>query len=81
MTSDDDGTHLVDITTGSVASLTPGHGGWNVRQAGPVRLWDSVEAALTAWEQAGRPATEEFRMVIDGEGQRVEHAAGMTFVR
>ncbi|MEU6460916.1 hypothetical protein [Streptomyces sp. NPDC046976] len=29
---------LVDTVSGSVASLTPGASGWDVREAGPVKL-------------------------------------------
>lgn len=35
-----------------------------VRQGGPVALWDAVESALTAWEEAGRPDISSVRLRI-----------------
>lgn len=79
LTGTDDATHLIDVVTGSVAALVPEGGTWQVRQAGPVRLWDAVETALDAWERAGRPGPEHFRMRV-GRRQRIEHAApGLSF--
>jgi hypothetical protein len=43
-----DTVHLVDVTTGSAASLTPQDGGWSVREGGPARLWDRIEHVLDA---------------------------------
>lgn len=65
---------LLDVTTGSVATLTStADGRYLVRQAGPRRLWDSVEAAWDAWDQAGRPGPETFRMRIDHQQQIISH--------
>ncbi|WP_084263328.1 methyltransferase domain-containing protein [Actinomadura formosensis] len=64
--------YLIDVTTGSSASLTPEPGGgWTVRQAGPVRLWDEAEKAIGRWRDAGAPAQDEFRVRTDGHEQTV----------
>ncbi|WP_203596981.1 hypothetical protein [Actinomadura bangladeshensis] len=41
-------TQLLDVTTGSTAAFTPG----GVRQAGPLRIWDAIEAV---WDLGIRP--------------------------
>lgn len=74
--------HLVDVTTGSAATLTPDDdGGHVVRQTGPRDLWDAVEAAWDAWDQADRPGPETFRMQIDRERQIIAHpnVPGLSF--
>ncbi|MFF0594238.1 ATP-grasp peptide maturase system methyltransferase [Streptomyces antibioticus] len=66
--------HLVDVVTGSAATLTPRDGTWQVRQGGPVKLWDRIETVLGAYDAAGRPGPETFRLhVHDGE-QRLRHS-------
>lgn len=75
-------TYLIDAVTGSVAALTQNDDGWQVRQAGPVRLWGRIETALDAWDQAGRPGPERFTMHIGSGGrQRIElsTAPGLSF--
>ncbi|MFE6053207.1 ATP-grasp peptide maturase system methyltransferase [Kitasatospora sp. NPDC056446] len=63
---------LIDHATGSQARTRPdGHGGWTVVQRGPLRLWDRVEDAITAWQTAGSPHQERFGITITSEGQRV----------
>lgn len=63
---------LLDREARSWAWLIPGeHGTWSVRQGGPCRLWDRVEAALTAWHDAGRPPQQAFRLGITCGEQRV----------
>lgn len=82
-TTYDDVTYLIDAVTGSVAAITPGSDGWQVRQAGPVRLWDNIETALDAWDQAGRPGPDRFVLHIDSIGrQRIElsTAPGLSFL-
>ncbi|MEU3045843.1 ATP-grasp peptide maturase system methyltransferase [Streptomyces sp. NPDC006984] len=39
----------------SFAEFSADGTGWRVRQGGPVRLWDDIEKALTAWQGAGSP--------------------------
>ena len=50
MTTVGETVHLVDVTTGSAATLTPIEGRWEVREGGPVRLWERIERALSAYE-------------------------------
>ncbi|MGW7543408.1 ATP-grasp peptide maturase system methyltransferase [Streptomyces sp. NPDC054770] len=66
--------HLVDVVHGSAASLTPRDGGWEVREAGPVRLWERVEEVVDAFDSAGCPGPESFRLQVCGSGQRLVHA-------
>ncbi|MEU4582819.1 ATP-grasp peptide maturase system methyltransferase [Kitasatospora aureofaciens] len=63
---------LSDVATGSQARTTPNpQGGWTVVQRGPLRLWDQVESAVEAWQQAGEPHQEGFGITISESGQRV----------
>jgi hypothetical protein len=76
------GLHLVDLATGSAATFSPqSAGGQFVRQAGPVRLWDAVETAWDAWDGAGQPGPESFRMSIAPGRQVIScpGADGLTF--
>ncbi|MFJ5102465.1 ATP-grasp peptide maturase system methyltransferase [Streptomyces sp. NPDC088554] len=55
-----DGTRLLyvfDSGHESFAAFTADRNGdgWTVRQGGPVALWDDIEQALTAWQDAGSP--------------------------
>ncbi|MEU2775653.1 ATP-grasp peptide maturase system methyltransferase [Streptomyces sp. NPDC007162] len=65
--------HLVDAVRGSAASLTPREGGWEVREAGPVRLWERVEEVVAAFDSAGRPGPEQFRLRVCGGERRLAH--------
>ncbi len=66
--------HLVDIVSGSAATLTPHQTGtWRLSQSGPLRLWDQIEGILDAYDQAGRPAPDTFRLHVDQEGQHLRH--------
>ncbi|SFF63276.1 Protein-L-isoaspartate(D-aspartate) O-methyltransferase (PCMT) [Actinacidiphila alni] len=40
-----------------------------VRQGGPRRLWDEVEAAYHWWAERGRPGVGRFGLTVDGDGQ------------
>ncbi|WP_428934853.1 ATP-grasp peptide maturase system methyltransferase [Streptomyces sp. ACT015] len=60
--------HLVDPDRESFASCAEQGGGrWTVRQGGPVALWDAVERALNAWQDAGRPGIGTVRLRITRE--------------
>lgn len=73
--------HLIDAVSGSVALLEPDNGGgWVVRQAGPVALWDRVEEVLEAYDAAGRPPPEEFTLTVTPQIQVLEHP-GMPALR
>lgn len=80
LTSDGGAEQFIDVTTGSTATLTHAGRGWQVRQSGPDRLWDAIEAALDAWDHAGQPGPQEFRMHI-GPQQQIRHptAPGLSF--
>ncbi|MFJ2765771.1 ATP-grasp peptide maturase system methyltransferase [Streptomyces prasinus] len=70
--------HLADVVSGSAATLTPdgdgdGGGGWRVREGGPVRLWESVERVLDAYDAAGRPGPETFTLCVHDGGQHLRH--------
>ncbi|MGI5207306.1 ATP-grasp peptide maturase system methyltransferase [Spirillospora sp. CA-108201] len=81
LATSDEGLHLIDVTTGSVAALTSRPDGWQVQQAGPLRLWDSIEEVWDVWEQAGRPGPASSRMAIDDGHQQIHHrtAPGLAF--
>lgn len=73
-TLNEDGTHTTRIShyeSGSWAAFTPGHGEHTVRQHGPRRLWDELEAALAWWLAAGRPEPSRFGMTVTPERQQV----------
>lgn len=74
MTSVGKNVHLVDVLRGSAASLTPRDSGWEVREAGPVRLWECVEEVIDAFDSAGRPGPESFGLRVCGREQRLVHA-------
>lgn len=71
-----DGTlRLVDHSSGSWARLHYDHDGgfpYRVRQFGPRRLWDEVEAAHRWWVDAGRPGADRWRFTVTPDGQRIE---------
>ncbi|MFE4666670.1 ATP-grasp peptide maturase system methyltransferase [Streptomyces sp. NPDC056716] len=73
ITTVDGTTCLIDITTGSVAALTPDGDQLRVRQAGPIRLWDRAEDVLSAHAAAGRPGPAAFRLSVDTVGQYLQH--------
>ncbi|MGP3734336.1 ATP-grasp peptide maturase system methyltransferase [Streptomyces sp. GDS52] len=69
-----DAVHLVDVVSGSAAVLTPdGDGGWWVREGGPVRLWESVEQVLDAYDAAGQPGPGAFTLCVHDGGQHLRH--------
>lgn len=66
---------LVDHRSGSWARLHYDHGGgppYAVRQFGPRRLWDEVEAAHQWWVDQGRPSADRWQFTVTPQGQRVE---------
>jgi methyltransferase of ATP-grasp peptide maturase system len=65
--------HLVDVVTGSAATLTPGEGRWEVREGGPVKLWEHIEKVLSAYDEAGRAGPETFTLHAYGGGQHPRH--------
>lgn len=73
MTTVGDVVHLVDVVTGSAATLTPADGVWQVREGGPVRLWERVENVLDAYDTAGAPDPETFTLHVYDGGQHLRH--------
>ncbi len=75
LTVGDDGVHTRRLShppSGSWASFTPAdHGVHTVRQHGPRRLWNEVEAAHRWWVDAGRPGRERFGLTVTPDGQWV----------
>jgi protein-L-isoaspartate(D-aspartate) O-methyltransferase len=71
-----DGTlRLVDHISGSWARLRYDHDAgppYLVRQFGPRRLWDEVQAAYQWWVDQGSPTAERWRFTVTPRGQRVE---------
>ncbi|MGW1165462.1 ATP-grasp peptide maturase system methyltransferase [Streptomyces sp. NPDC002550] len=64
-------TFLLDSVTDSFAVLVPTDGGWQVRQGGPRRLWDTVESAVGTWEEYGSPNTTAFGVTVSRDEQVV----------
>ncbi|WP_327064745.1 ATP-grasp peptide maturase system methyltransferase [Kitasatospora sp. NBC_01302] len=63
---------LSDVSTGSQARTIPNpDGGWTVIQRGPLRLWDQVERAVEAWQEAGEPHQDGFGITVSAARQRV----------
>jgi methyltransferase of ATP-grasp peptide maturase system len=73
MTTVGDVVYLVDVTTGSAVILTPAEGRWEVREGGPVRLWERIEAVLSAYDEAGQPGPETFTLHVYDGGQHLRH--------
>lgn len=69
MTTFGDTVHLVDVTTGSAATLTPHDGGWSVREGRPARLWERIEHVLDAYA----PGPETFTLHVYDGGQHPRH--------
>jgi len=74
--SEEDGavvTWFVDHATGSWASsrYEPDAPEFPVRQSGPRRLWDEIEAAYLWWTGAGSPGPERYGITVAPDGQAV----------
>ena len=41
---------------------------WTVRQFGPRRLWDEVDAAYRWWRDAGGPAPDRYTLTVGPDG-------------
>ncbi len=65
---------VVDAATGSWASLTlcgDGGDGYEVRQAGPRRLWNEVDTALRWWHHIGCPTVEQWTYTVTDARQAI----------
>ncbi|WP_328560823.1 ATP-grasp peptide maturase system methyltransferase [Streptomyces coelicoflavus] len=56
--------YLFDPDRESFAEFVANGTGWTVRQGGPVSLWDDIEQALVAWQDAGSPDFSVVRLRI-----------------
>ncbi|WP_371097644.1 ATP-grasp peptide maturase system methyltransferase [Streptomyces sanglieri] len=65
--------HLIDVVTGSAATLTPHGGEWQVREGGPAKLWARIEHVLDAYDAADRPGPETFTLHVYDGGQHLRH--------
>jgi methyltransferase of ATP-grasp peptide maturase system len=74
MVTVEDVVHLIDVVSGSAATLTPSDDQWHVREGGRVRLWERVEDVLDAFDAAGRPGPETFTVRVCDKEQRLGHA-------
>lgn len=70
--------YLFDTGREAFAELTADGDEWTVRQGGPVAIWDAIESALTAWQDAGEPDISTVRLEVSPEahaywigGQRI----------
>ncbi|MGH3812203.1 MAG: methyltransferase domain-containing protein, partial [Pseudonocardiaceae bacterium] len=66
---------LIDHDTSSWARLHYDHHNgppYTVRQYGPRRLWDEVEAAHCWWVDHSRPGAEHWRFIVTPHGQQIE---------
>ncbi|MCF2532138.1 ATP-grasp peptide maturase system methyltransferase [Yinghuangia soli] len=68
-----DTTYLVDVVSGSAATLTRDGDRWQVRESGALKLWDRVEDVLDAYDAAGRPRLDAFRLHVGPDGQTLRH--------
>lgn len=59
--------YLFDPEQESFVEFIPDGKGWQVRQGGPVALWDDIEQTLIAWQEAGRPDITAVRLHITKE--------------
>jgi SAM-dependent methyltransferase len=73
MVTVEDVVHLIDVVSGSAATLTPSDDQWHVREGGRVRLWERVEDVLDAFDAAGRPGPETFTVRVCDKEQRLGH--------
>jgi hypothetical protein len=66
--------YFVDAWSRSWACLhhRPNTTEYQVRQLGPRRLWNEVEAAYHWWIDAGRPSARQWTFTVTPEGQRIE---------
>lgn len=61
---------LGDPLSGSWASVIPAETDdrYEVRQRGPRRLWDEVEAAYRWWRDQGKPTLDQWRFTVSPDG-------------
>ncbi|MFF9491757.1 ATP-grasp peptide maturase system methyltransferase [Streptomyces flaveolus] len=65
--------HLIDVVSGSAATLACEADAWIVREGGPLKLWERVEQVIDGFTAAGQPGPETFTLRVDDDGQRLLH--------
>lgn len=55
----------------AVARYDDGPGSYRIRQYGPRRLWDEVEAAFRSWAAVGKPLLDRSRITVSANTQAV----------
>ena len=61
--------YSTDTLSWATADYLPDASTFEVRQSGPRRLWDEVEAAYQWWQDNGRPGLERLGLTIGAQGQ------------
>ncbi|WP_338146273.1 ATP-grasp peptide maturase system methyltransferase [Streptomyces boncukensis] len=59
--------YLFDTGREAFAALTADGDRWNVRQGGPVAIWDAIEYAVSAWQEADEPDITAVRLTVTPE--------------
>lgn len=59
--------HSTDGSWFAASLLDDGGGLFSVRQGGPQRLWDTVEAGFSAWRRLGEPGIDRFGVTAHDE--------------
>ncbi|WP_311765273.1 ATP-grasp peptide maturase system methyltransferase [Streptomyces zingiberis] len=67
---------LLDVEAGAWAVLWKDGGTWRVRQGGPGRIWDRVEAHVSRWRSCGAPSLDRFRIAVGPGGTSVSWPEG-----
>ncbi|MDJ0344991.1 protein-L-isoaspartate(D-aspartate) O-methyltransferase [Streptomyces sp. H10-C2] len=57
------------VTSWATVDSVPGAAEFDVRQSGPRRLWDEVEAAYRWWEEKGKPGYERLGLTVTASGE------------
>ncbi|MET9180561.1 methyltransferase domain-containing protein [Kitasatospora aureofaciens] len=57
------------VTSWATVDSVPGESRFEVRQSGPRRLWDEMEAAHNRWTAAGRPGYDRYGLTVTPGGQ------------
>ncbi len=56
------------VTSWATVDSVPGADSFDVRQSGPRRLWDEIEAAWQQWDHAGQPGFHRYGLTITPAG-------------
>lgn len=62
---------VIDVAAGAWAVAFEDSGRWQVRQGGPVRLWDAITDQITRWRDADMPPAERLWLYVGPDGQQL----------